>query len=292
MSFVRRLLNISFDLASGSFQNTTSTSTQLIKLRTSVRVKKAGTIAPTAQIEIRGMTLSDMNRLSTLGMVINLVRRNTVTIEAGDEGGSMTTVFQGNITNAWFEGVSQPDVIFHVEATSTLGTNTTNTAPTSYQGSTDVSTVMGQLAGKAGLTLENNGVNVKISNPYFPGSIGQQIQACAKAAGCAAVVDGQTLAIIPPNGSRQGNSPTISPATGMIGYPIFTVQGPYVKTIFNPAVKFYSKVTIQSDITPACGDWTVIGLDYALDSYLPSGDWMMGLQCYNLANGPPPLLPG
>lgn len=290
MSFVRRLINIQFDLASGTFQNTTASSTTLSKLRTRVRISKAGTVAPPAQVQVYGMTLSDMNRLSTLGMRIQLIPRNKITIMAGDEGGALSTVFSGIIANAWGDFSAQPDVAFHVEATGGLDVNTMNTAATGYSGGTDVAQAMQQLAGKAGLQLENNGVNQQISKPYLWGSVGSQINQLAKAANISAFIDNGTLVIVPSNSARNGDPIEVSPQTGMIGYPMFTAQGIYVESLFNPAIKYYGNINVKSSLQPASGKWTVIGLDYFLDSLAPGGEWKMGMQCFNLAYGPPPLV--
>jgi hypothetical protein len=69
--------------------------------------------------------------------------------------------------------------------------------PNTFQGATDVSQIMQSLAQAAGLTLENNNVSVKLSNPYFWGDIISQIQSCAKAANINFHIDGatKTLAI-------------------------------------------------------------------------------------------------
>src|SRR5579872_5411774 len=102
MSFVQRLLNITFTLADSptgqpnSFTNTNSNQVTLSGLRASASIVNAG--APSGAelaLEVYGMPLSMMNQLSTLGMQVILVPRNTVTVTAGDSGSNMTTVFKG-----------------------------------------------------------------------------------------------------------------------------------------------------------------------------------------------------
>ncbi len=61
--------------------------------------------------------------------------------------------------------------------------------PTSQPGSQDVATLMSTVAQKAGLQFENNGVNVKIQNPYLPGTAIQQMHALAEMAGIERIVD-------------------------------------------------------------------------------------------------------
>jgi hypothetical protein len=91
--------------------------------------------------------------------------------------------------------------------------------------------------------------------------------------------NGGVFAVWPVNGFRKGSGvPTISAATGMIGYPIYTQNGMIVKSMFSPAVTFGALVTVKSTLklplTPN-GQWQVQGLTYNLDSLVPRGEWSM-----------------
>ena len=70
----------------------------------------------------------------------------------------------------------------------------------------------------------------------------------------------------------------ISPQTGMRGYPAFNQNAVVVTALFNPAVKPYGNIQIQSDITPACGTWKVNRLTYELESLTPHGRWFMTVE--------------
>ena len=190
MALLSRKINVTFSLAQGSFSESGTNSVTLPGLRISAKILKAG--GPSmgkAQLLIYGMTLSQMNKLSTLGMVIQLVPRNTVLITAGDDVSGMGTVFIGTITSAYADFQAAPEVPFNVEAHTGIIEAVTPVDPLSYSGSTDVATVMSSLATQAGLAFENNGVSTQLSNPYFPGSVWSQMQAAAKAANIGAVID-------------------------------------------------------------------------------------------------------
>lgn len=297
MTFVKRQLSVSFQLQSGASNATTqfaesgTNTASLSNLRMSAKVVKSGD--PTLnqmQLAIYGMTLSLMNQLSTLGKQVNLLRPALVTLQAGDAFSGMTAVFQGNVAHAWADFQSAPDVPFHVEAYSGLMGGIQKMDPTSFSGSTDATSIMQSCASKMGLSFENNGVNQKLSNPYFYGSPRAQAQSCAEAANIGWTVDDGTLAIYPKDKPRNGGSVTVSPDTGMVAYPTFTNAGIMVRTLFNPQIKFRTQIQVQSSLQRANGSWIVYGLSHDLEAQIPGGQWYSTLECYNPSQqGAPPL---
>lgn len=95
----------------------------------------------------------------------------------------------------------------------------------------------------------------------------------AQHAGIEHIIENNTLAIWPTGHARQGDAIMISPETGMIGYPIFNQPSITVSTIFNPAIKYGGKMQVQSNLTPACGLWSINMVDLELDSMMPHGKW-------------------
>ena len=229
------------------------------------------------------MTLDEMNQLTVAGRQYQQ-RDNLVAVQAGDEGGQMTTVFNGQITDAFPDFTETPESAFVIVGLVGRQIAMKPVPPTTYPGSTDTATIMRSLAGSAGLAFENNAVSVQLASPYFAGTLMRQMAACAKAANIYAHIDGasNTLAIWPKTGSRGGAVPVISPANGMILYPTYEAIFVHVRTLFDPSVKFGGQVTIQSQLTPANGNWTVVGhLDYTLSSQMPDGPWEMSFQGTN-----------
>ena len=241
------------------------------------------------------MSLSLMNQLSTLGMIVTQVQnRGTVTVTAGDAGATPTTVFVGQVVNAWPNLSGSPDVSFDVEANGALTYATQTVPPTSFKGSSDVVTMMQKLAGQAlpKLTFENNGVNIKLADQYLHGSLFSQIQQCANAARITAIIDNGVLAIMPYLKPRtSGTVPTISKDAGMIGYPSYTPQGIIVSTIFNPGIQMWGQVHVNSILKLSAETWSIVGIDHQLDSMLPQGEWKSVLQCFDSAHAPNIVLP-
>lgn len=243
----------------------------------------------TLDLTIFGLSLSTMNRLSTLGMQINLVPKNLIVLEAGQDDGSGGftnggTVFTGYILAAYGDFNAAPDVSFHISA-HTLAPQAAATAKaTSYKGSTDVATIMSSFATIMGLKFENSGVQGQLSNPYFSGSVKTQAQVCVDAAGIAwNHGEGGVLAIWPRNGAREGQIPLIAPPPdgNMKGYPTYTAYGINVETLYDPSITFGGKVKVQSSLKPACGTWAVYGLYHHLTCEVPDGPWHSTVLCYN-----------
>lgn len=305
-TFTRKKLEVSIQLASdtqtnqpNTFAGTGADTTTIRDKRMSVRVQNSG--APsnsTALVSIYGMTESVMNQLSTLGMVLNLVPKNVLTIKAG-EGDQLTAVFSGTIVQAYADMAAAPDVPFIMECQSGLAEATGNVPPTSYRGQVAVSTIMSGFARQMNVGFENNGVDGTLTNPYYRGSIDAQRKQCADEAGInAEVVNGNVLAIWPKFGSRTSITkiPLIAapPDGAMIGRPSFTQQGVMYRNLFNPEIAFGAKVEIRTReraLAKANGQWTNYKLDLALDSQLPRGRWEMTGYCYNQDSPNPVIMP-
>lgn len=290
MALVKRIIEISVRLAPNtgtnqpvSFSGSGRDTVTLAGSRTSVRIENSGAPAGSkAHITIYGMTLDLMNELATLGMVFQIVPRNTIIVRAGDEQAGLTSVFFGTIQQAYADFNAAPEVPFHFECITGLADSVIPTTASSFPGATDVGTIMAGFAQKMSLGFENSGVSVQLQSPYFSGSIMSQLEKCASDAGIKFYIDpGRLLAIWPKGKSRGGAVPLISKATGMAGYPSYTQQGILVKTLFNPQVGFGGQIKVESALTPANGIWNVIKLDHALDSQVPRGQWQSTISAFN-----------
>jgi hypothetical protein len=280
--FAHRKLDVAFTLGTGAFGEAgTENTVTLTGLRVSASIVRPGNPGITAaQIRVYGMSLSDMNKLSTLGKPLIEDRLNYIALSAGVTGGGMSIVFQGVIRQAWADMNSAPQVPFIVQADNALA-RTLPIPATSYDGAVDVATVLAFLAAKLGMSLENNAVvSVILAKPYLHGSAHDQIKQVADAAGINYEYEGTKLAIWPKGGTRGGLVPLISPETGMIGYPSFTQQGIVLRTLYNPAVTFGATVQVKSDLVTACGTWISFNLTHDLESETPGGQWHTTMECY------------
>lgn len=310
-SFTQKQLEFSVELANNTQTNQPNTFAEsgtdtatITNKRASVRITNSGAPSATeAQVFIYGLSGSIQNQLSTLGMVLNLVPRNTLTIKAGDDQSGLSTVFRGTIVNAYGDFSALPENPFILTCQAGLADATANVQPTSYPQATDVATIMASFARQMNLGFENSGVNVTLPPCYFRGSAQQQMRQAAEWADInAEVINGNVLAIWPKFGSRNTPSrPLIAkpPNGNMIRDPSFTQQGVLVSSLFDPRISFGGEVEIQTEVEAlqkANGIWTIYKLDLALDSQVPKGEWRSTMYCYNQQGGegsgaPNPIIP-
>lgn len=306
-SFVRRKLRFTFAYGTGADGDGTPTEAVVENLRCEAHVVIAGgNSLGELQVRIYGMPLSLMNQLSTLGTAVAAVRKNTITVEAGDEGGQLAQIYQGTIFSAWADLNAAPAVAFEVVAHAGLIQKMAPAPAFSAKGDRDAAAILEQLAKQMGFTFENSGVSgVIISNAYYKGTLFDQALACKEDAGIEMVVDNGVLAIWPKNGQRNVEAVLLSPATGLRGYPTYTANGLLVSSLFNPGFHFGALVKVDgtdlllsqedakragnqlgAQVLPIGGQWKVTSLTHDLAAEYPDGPWFTEMQLT-----PPGLLP-
>lgn len=301
MALIRRLINATFELGEGSYGESGANTVTLSGLRVSANIQNAGGRSMgAADVRIWGMTLSKMNQLSTLGMVVTAQRKNVLTLSAYNEGEPPATFFKGTIYDAWADLNSQPDVAFVVSAKTALFEAVKQATPISIRGSADVANMLSGIASQMGFAFENSGVSAKLSNSYFAGSLRDQAQRIVKQAGIQwNACEKGVLAIWPAGGSRTGSIPVVSAETGMIGYPSFTANGIMLKSIYNPSIGLGTRLSVRSSLqtvlsraenpanpATASGEWVVYKLDHQLESLLPRGKWYSSILAAPVGAGP------
>lgn len=285
MSYVRRSIQATISLGTGDFGDNTGNTATLVGLRMQANCVVWGQAAMgTTQLRVFGLPLDMMNRLTTIGVINQQIRgQNTLTIEAGEKGGQLATIFKGTIDQCWAEFAGQPDVVLNVSAFAGLNAALKPVPALSFKGSADVADVMKGIAAQNAWTFENNGVSVILANPNFPGTALEQVRQAAYAAQINYCLDRDILAIWPLKGFRTGNMPTISPTTGLVGYPTFTSNGVSLTTLFAPNARMGGQCVVNSQLTPANGTWNIISVIHNLECETPGGQWFTHLECARVA---------
>ncbi len=276
-SFVRRKLRVTIGIGRGkNGEEGQDLYTLPDGLRIRAHVEKVGGYSLSyAAVQIFGLTLDLMNKLSSLGLSHQRHRNNSLRIEAGDDVRGMTTVFQGTIDEGAQDFSNPPDTALNLSAYAGLREQLLPIPPTSSPGAVDAVTIMADLAGKMGLGFENAGVQgVQLNNPYFPGTAREQVILCAEAGGFEQIIELGLLLIWPKGGSRDGLLTVVNKDTGLVGYPSVGIKNSIVlRTLFNPAIAFLSPIKVESVIGPANGTWYVQTLSHDLESETPGGGW-------------------
>jgi len=279
LTFARRKIDVTFRLGQGSFGEDGFDEVKLSGHRAQANVTTGdGVTSAELALRIYGIPDEVMKKLTILNQdyAQRLGKRiNYVTVEAGDEGGSMSIVFTGGISEGWADFSDPPGGSFIVMATTALVDRYRMTEPTSFSGPVDAAIVMQTIASKMQRRFENNGVSVALSSAYFYGSAYDQMQDCRRAGDFNAMIDPQNgnLVIWPRNEARRAQIPLISKDTGMVGYPAFTQFGVKATTLYNPALASGGKCHIDSTVPSATGDWYVYLVGHDLEAETPGGKW-------------------
>lgn len=285
-TFTRKAIDITFQLGTGTFGDTGSNTVTVSGLRVVATITKVGGVASDqAYVRVYGLSPTIQGQLSSIGTPAYYMRNNVMAISPGDANGT-SLAYQGLMYSAYQNFEHQPDTFLEVSCNTSWAGQLVPTAPLSVRGTGDVATMFQSIAQSQNLSFENNGVQVKLSNPYFAGTQKEQCDELAAAANVVWTSDGATLAIWPVGGSRGTAIPLISPETGMIGYPTRVGdQGIGFRTYYNPNIVFGGQIQMQSSYTQANGQWYVNRIVHDLTSQQHGGPWQTECECWRLPTG-------
>jgi len=287
-ALVRRRIDATITLGGGDkFGDMVSDTITVTGLRIMAAINSVGGEAQgQATIRIFGLDLSTMNKLTSIGPILTQIRlKNTIQLSAGDEGGAMTVVFNGVINTAYAELNSAPDVALTIVAFSAMGAAIKPVAASSFVGGTDVGAIMQGLANQAGFAFKNDGVTKVLSNPYFSGTILDQIKSCARAAGINHAINNNVLKIWPAGTNTTDPVIRLSPSTGLVGYPTLNSQYIMLRSVFIPNAALGQQVEVSgSEVSAVNGTWTIFTVMHNLEAQTPGGQWFTELQVFTNGN--------
>lgn len=304
MSFVERMITVRMMLnpAYGATFDGSNDTVELRGLRIQATVQSTmGGSTPyqsLAQLRISGMREQDMAKLSTLGFTDGTYNRNFIEISAGDRITGMTSIFTGSITSGNVDYNAMPDVGVDLVASATIEAQVMTIAASSYKGVMNVADMLQGITSSMTppMGFENNGVTASLRDHAVGGSAWEQIRDICHAAGIGhGVRPGTRTLVIWPIGKGIDDSViTIDAASGLVGYPMYTIRGVDVVSIFNPNIQFGRQMKITSAIPApgktapfsgtgaqpvgASGTFYIIDVVHDLSSMTPGGPWFTRAQ--------------
>lgn len=282
MSFTRKIIDVTITLGTGDFGEEIGPSLSFSGHRVSAQlVASGGSMMQSCNARIYGISRHYMGQLTSIGPINQTAfAKNTIQIAAGDDGEMLTTVFFGSLLTSHGNFQRSPDTYLDIYATPEGLASLKPVGPDSWKGSTPVWLIMHKFATDAGWTMEDKGVKAVLTNPYFCGSTLDKIRACCRAAQVMYRVSNQVLTIweadtvLPLTDIIE-----ISPASGMVNYPIFSADSVKVRTMFNPLAEWGKKMYITgTEIIQAKGVWNICGVNHSIESETPNGEWFTDIQ--------------
>ena len=271
-SFTLKTIRVTVVLGEGSFGGR-GNGKVIEGLATEVSVTKPGPPEKNkASVKVTGLSLKDMEQMTTLAFRALPKQKNHVTIQAGTQGQSaLSTVFWGEIISAWADFNQAPDVLFNIEAQTGSYPAIMATPQETVNGTVPAADLIEKYAKLAGYTFKNEGVSASVKNAVFNGDPIAKMRNICNQVGCELLIDDGEVVILPSGGTRTGNAVFLSKDSGMLGYPTFSNEGIDVKCLYNPELKIGGVIKVESITPRASGLWKVTKLEHSLSAYKPGG---------------------
>ena len=269
--FTNKTIQVVMAMAEGVFQNGANQIT-VEGLPTTVDIQKqGGDERPSCTVTIGNLNIDVVKQLTTLSFRPLQRFKNQITVNAGEVGKQLQTIFIGDFENAYGEFQNAPTMNLMVKAIAAQHGALMATPATSVDGMEQVAKLMEQWAVEAGCTLENKGVNASVKNVVYRGSPVDKAKTLARDVGIDLIIDDGKFIITPNGQAVDGNAVLIDPKHGLLGYPAFSNDGIEFNMIFDPNVKIGGLVKIESVVPRASGIWKVTKITTKLEAYVPNG---------------------
>lgn len=285
-SFTLKTIRTTITLGKGTFGG--GGNSKIIEgLATDVDITKPGLPEKnSASVSIANISLSDMEQMTFLAFQPLQSLKNLITIEAGEQGKTLATVFKGEITSAYADYGSVPDVEFKIEALSGGYAAQIGAKPISVKGNAKAADLIKQFAKEIGYTFKNEGVAASVRNAVFNGSPIEKARSVADEVGAELLIDDDSMILMPYDKPRSGGAVLLTPETGLIGYPSFTSDGISFSCFFNPNLKQGGQVKIESIVPRASGYWKITKLSHRLTAYRTGGgSWYSSVDAAYIGGG-------
>lgn len=237
-----------------------------------------GSISPNANIQVYGLAMDKMAKLMRIQWNTMKAIMNTVLIEAGEEGGELSKVYEGNITFARIDTSNAPNVFLNIESQSAIVEKLRPVEPVSFDENMDAAKMIEFIATeKMGYKFENNGASLIIADGgLYEKTYMDMIHDIANAADFDLYIEQNLIAICPRGVARKRKIPVLTPKSGLVGYPTPDVRGVIFKCFYNPDIIFGGVVKIDKSIIEICNnEWRIFGMTIILEANQPDGAWFI-----------------
>ncbi len=271
-SFSLKTIQLAVTLSQGGFDGGSGNTKIIEGLACQVTIEKPGLPEKNSlKTRVWGMKYEDMAQLTMLAFKPLESQKNLIEVKAGDKGGTLATIFQGEIISASADFNSAPDVAMDFEADSGSYPNQIAGPTATVAGEAPAANLFARFASEAGYEYKNEGVEASVKDAWFPGSPIEKAMKLARDIGCELIIDDGVMITMPEGQSREGNAVLLNSANGMIGYPTFNQDGIVCRCIFNPDLQYGGLIQVESIVPKATGVWKITKLSHDLSAYVPGG---------------------
>jgi hypothetical protein len=282
-SFTAKRLRVTLILAETNavFPGTNDNTLILDNMYVQAKVQATARLSTQAEIHIFGMAQDAMNALTVAWANPPFVFDHVVILEADNGKGGFAQVFKGTIIEAQPDYRNMPRVAFSLLAVTGYFQKINPAPPTSYPETVDIGVAAGDIIAAMGdpWAYVDGGATGVLANPYFNGTLWDQLAQACQAANADFYVQGDEILVVPA-GQPRGIVPAVvlAPGSGLVGYPMFERSGLNVTALFDPAFLCGTPVDIETSVPNASGRWFPYSLYHVLET-TPKGGWFSQMQC-------------
>lgn len=272
MTFIRRQIQVDFDIGEDQFSNGTNT-LSLTGLRMMCSIQNInGFSLGTMNLRIYGMQAADMNKLTNLGKLFMAAKNYQVTVSAGDDNVGLTKIYTGTVYAGQII-YDQPNVCLEIQSMAGFYQKMTSADSFSQGQEVNIADAVRSMLPDGFNLVSNFPLTARISNPYYSGSSIQQIKQICADAGVNCDIRNNTVYIWPIGGSIDDEAVSITPSNGLVAYPSFDSTKLILQTEFNPNIVNGKRCNVESDQMGATGDWVALVVGHNISAEYPGGPW-------------------
>lgn len=239
-----------------------------------------GSVMPHAEIIIYGLRLDVMHKLMRVRWQDINSMLNTIRVEAG-EAGEFSVVYEGNITFAYIDTSNAPNVSLRIRSITAIYEAYNPSPQRMFVGPFPVVHAIENLAVDIGYAFKNDGVpeDLTMGDTTMGDTDLNKIRRICRDYQIDLYIENRSITITRQGAPRDIRVPLITPKTGLIGYPVPTMQGVDFRCLYDPMIRFGGIVRIQDSLMETTnGDWRIFGTTIQLESEMPGGAWFIDVR--------------
>lgn len=239
-----------------------------------------GAVMPHAEIIIYGLPLDVMHKLMRVRWQDINSMLNTIRVEAG-EAGEFSVVYEGNITFAYIDTSNAPNVSLRIRSITAIYEAYKPSNQRMFLGDFPVVQAIENITRDMGYRFENNGVpeSLIMTDVTLGDSDLNKIRKLCRDYQIDLYVENRSITITRQGEARSIRVPIITPRTGLIGYPVPTIQGVDFRCLYDPMIRFGGLIKIADSLMETTnGDWRIFGTTIQLESEMPGGAWFIDVR--------------
>lgn len=271
--YSEKTLRFEFDAGSGSFDSSGNTKISINNVKALAKVSYTGNVGGTmADVTLYGLGIDLIATLTAkgIGATFNATQQIGMNIYAND-----TLIFSGGIYACYANMNSIPEHAIIINAMAGLDLSRATTKPYSFKGKISVIEVLKAIATPNGYTIDAYNLDgYQGENAYFVGSPLEQIRQVCGHFDFSMAVNGTKISVWKRTNGINTVIAKVSPANGLIGYPVFTQSGIMYQTQFSPYLAAGQQVQLETSLPNATGAYMNYAVEHYLSSWVKDGPWM------------------